>query len=123
MTELFADNNLWDRDCSWFYILGEVTKKFPRLDYSKYYQTIMQEVIRTFTTIINSENEENIKKITSGDSYLQIPPVLHSVALILAFLLLPESQPQHIFIKSCIERLFSMILGSLDVINPPEYLN
>lgn len=22
LTELFSDNNLWDRDCSWFYILG-----------------------------------------------------------------------------------------------------
>jgi hypothetical protein len=34
LTELFSDNNLWDRDCSWFYILGEIIKKFPRLDYS-----------------------------------------------------------------------------------------
>lgn len=93
------------------------------LDYSKYYQTIMQEVIRSFTTIINSDNEDNIKKVTSGDNYLQLPAVLNSAALILAFLLLPEHQPQHIFIKSCIERLFSLILGSLDVINPPEYLN
>jgi len=83
----------------------------------------MQEVIRTFTTLINSDNEESIKKITSGDNYLQIPAVLNSVALILAFLLLPEHRPQHVFIKSCIERLFSLITGSLDVINPPEYLN
>ena len=56
LRELFSDNNLWDRDCSWFYILGEIVKKFPKLDYSKYYQTIMQEVIRSFTTIINREN-------------------------------------------------------------------
>lgn len=37
LTELFSDNNLWDRDCSWFYILGEIIKKFPKLDYSLYY--------------------------------------------------------------------------------------
>lgn len=122
MTELFADNNLWDRDCSWFYILGEVIRKFPHLDYSKYYQTIMQEIIRTFTTIVNSDSEETIKKVTSGDSFLQLPAILNSVALILTFLILPKHQPQHIFIKSCIERLFSIILGALDVINPPIYV-
>jgi hypothetical protein len=22
LAEIFSDNNLWDRDCSWFYILG-----------------------------------------------------------------------------------------------------
>jgi hypothetical protein len=42
LTELFSDNNLWDRDCFWFFILSEIIKKFPRLDYSSYYQTIMQ---------------------------------------------------------------------------------
>jgi len=42
LVELFADNNLWDRDCFWFYILSEIIKKFPRIDYSPYYQTIMQ---------------------------------------------------------------------------------
>jgi hypothetical protein len=83
----------------------------------------MQEVIRTFTTIINGDNDEALKKLTSSDSYLQIPPVLKSVALILAFLLLPSSQPQHVFTKSCIERIISLVVGSLDYINPPDYLN
>ena len=56
LRELFSDNNLWDRDCSWFYILGEIVKKFPKIDYSQYYQTIMQEIIRAFTTILNYES-------------------------------------------------------------------
>ena len=41
----------------------------------------------------------------------------------LAYLLLPESQPQHVFIKSCVERLFNLVITSLDHINPPDYLN
>ena len=49
----------------------------------------MQEVIRAFTTIINGDNEDSYKKLTQSDSYLQIPPTLKSVALILTFLLLP----------------------------------
>ena len=57
------------------------------------------------------------------DPFLQIQPVLKSVALALAYLLLPNSQPQHVFIKSCIERLFCLVISSLDHINPPEYLN
>ena len=51
----------------------------------------MQEVIRAFTTIINGENEEAYKKLMIADGYLQIPSVLKSVALIIAFLLLPSS--------------------------------
>lgn len=54
--ELFSDNNLWDRDSFWFFILSELVKKFPRLDYSAYYQTIMQEVIKAFTTLIDGDN-------------------------------------------------------------------
>jgi hypothetical protein len=99
---LFADNNLWDRDCFWFYILSEITKKFPRIDYSPYYQTIMQEVIRAFTTIIQGSNEESLKQLTITDPFLQIQPVLKSVAFIMVYLLLPNNQPQHVFIKSCI---------------------
>ena len=82
----------------------------------------MQEVIRAFTTIINGDNEDSYKKLTQADGYLQIPSTLKSIALILTFLLLPESYPQHIFIKSCIERIFSIIKGSLDYNNPPDYL-
>jgi hypothetical protein len=119
---LFADNNLWDRDCFWFYILSEITKKFPRIDYSPYYQTIMQEVIRAFTTIIQGSNEESLKQLTITDPFLQIQPVLKSVAFIMVYLLLPNNQPQHVFIKSCVERLFSLVTSSLDHINPPEYL-
>lgn len=54
--ELFSDNNLWDRDSFWFFILSELVKKFPRIDYSAYYQTIMQEAIKAFTTLIDSDN-------------------------------------------------------------------
>lgn len=54
--ELFSDNNLWDRDSFWFFILSELVKKFPKLDYSAYYQTIMQEVIKAFTTLIDGDN-------------------------------------------------------------------
>lgn len=120
--ELFSDNNLWDRDCFWFYILSEIIKKFPKLDYSSYYQTIMQEVIRAFTTIIEGSNEEGLKKLTATDPFLLIQPVLKSVALAMVYLLLPASQPQHSFIKSCIHRLFCLVTSSLDHINPPEYL-
>lgn len=93
------------------------------MDYSAYYQTIMQEVIKAFTTLIDADNEESLKKITSSDPFLQIQPALKSVALALAYLLLPESQPQHVFIKSCVERLFNLVITSLDHINPPDYLN
>ena len=123
LAELFSDNNLWDRDCSWFYILGELVKKFPRIDYSAYYQTIMHQVIKAFTIIINGDNEDSLKKLTTSDNYLQIQPVLKSVAMTLAYLILPASQPQHYFIKSCIQRVFVLIISSLDYVNPPEYLN
>jgi hypothetical protein len=82
----------------------------------------MQEVIKAFTTLIDSSSEDNLKKITSSDPFLQIQPILKSVAVILAHLLMPESQPQHIFVKSCIQRLFNLVITSLDHINPPEYL-
>ena len=77
----------------------------------------MHEVIRSFTAIINGDSDDILKKLTSTDGYLQIPSSLKSIALILVFLMLPEEQPQHIFVKSCIERLFSLIVGSLDYIN------
>lgn len=86
---MFSDNNLWDRDLLWFFVLSEIIKKFPRLDYSLYFQTIMQEVIKAFTTLIDSSSEDNIKKITSSDPFLQIQPILKSVAVILAYLLMP----------------------------------
>ena len=123
LAELFSDNNLWDRDLLWFFVLSEIIKKFPRLDYSLYFQTIMQEVIKAFTTLIDSSSEDSIKKITSSDPFLQIQPILKSVAVILAYLLMPENQPQHIFVKSCIQRLFNLVITSLDHINPPEYLS
>ena len=41
----------------------------------------------------------------------------------MAFLLLPSDQPQHVFIKACIERIFSIVGGSLDNVNPPDYLS
>jgi hypothetical protein len=59
-------------------------------------------VIKAFTIIINGDNEDSLKKLTTSDNYLQIQPVLKSVAMTLAFLILPSSQPQHYFIKSCI---------------------
>lgn len=121
--ELFSDNNLWDRDSFWFFILSELVKKFPRLDYSAYYQTIMQEAIKAFTTLIDSDNEEALKKLTAADAFLQVQPTLKSVALALAYLLLPESQPQHVFIRACVERLFNIVVTSLDHINPPDYLS
>lgn len=49
----------------------------------------MQEVIKAFTTLIDADNEESLKKITSSDPFLQIQPALKSVALALAYLLLP----------------------------------
>mgnify|MGYP000848937324 CR=1 FL=1 len=51
----------------------------------------MQEVIKAFTIIINGENEEALKKLTTSDNYLQIQPVLKSAAMALAYLMLPES--------------------------------
>jgi hypothetical protein len=121
--ELFSDNNLWDRDSFWFFILSELVKRFPRIDYSAYYQTIMQEVIKAFTTLIDGDNDDAVKKLTSSDSFLQVQPALKSVALALAYLLLPDSQPQHVFIRACVERLFNIVITSLDHINPPDYLN
>jgi hypothetical protein len=73
--------------------------------------------------LIDSDSDDNLKKITSSDPFLQIQPALKSIALALAYLLLPDSQPQNFFIKSCIERLFNIVVTSLDHINPPEYLN
>jgi len=100
--ELFSDNNLWDRDSFWFFILSELVKRFPRIDYSAYYQTIMQEVIKAFTTLIDGDNDDAVKKLTASDSFLQVQPALKSVALALAYLLLPDSQPQHVFIRACV---------------------
>ena len=79
----------------------------------------MQEVIRAFTTIINADNDESLKKLTSCEAYLQIQPVIKSCALIVTYLLLPSSYPQHVFIKSCIHRLFSLFTSVLDYVNPP----
>ena len=102
LRELFSDNNLWDRDSFWFFILSELIKRFPRIDYSAYYQTIMQEVIKAFTTLIDGDNDDAVKKLTASDSFLQVQPALKSVALALAYLLLPDSQPQHVFIRACV---------------------
>ena len=102
LRELFSDNNLWDRDSFWFFILSELVKRFPCIDYSAYYQTIMQEVIKAFTTLIDGDNDDAVKKLTASDSFLQVQPALKSVALALAYLLLPDSQPQHVFIRACV---------------------
>jgi hypothetical protein len=64
-----------------------------------------------------------LKKIVASDPFLQIQSTIKSVALILAYLLLPQNYPQHVFIKSCIERLFNLVITSLDHINPPDYIN
>ena len=121
LIELFSDNNLWDRDGYWFYILSEVIKRFPSIDYSPHYQTVMQEVIRAFTAIIEGQ-EEDVKKVVSSDPFLQIQPILKSVAVILANLTLPQSEPQHYFVKSCLERVFTLVTSSLDYIAPPDYV-
>lgn len=54
---------------------------------------------------------------------MQIQSVLKSIALALSYLLLPQTNPQHFFVTSCIERLFNLVITSLDHVNPPEYLN
>lgn len=64
-------------------------KKFPTIDYSPYYQTTFQEIIKIFTTLIDPASEEILKKLTGADGFIDTPPILKSIAVLLVNLLLP----------------------------------
>ena len=56
----------------------------------------------SYSIFKQSCNDDAVKKLTASDSFLQVQPALKSVALALAYLLLPDSQPQHVFIRACV---------------------
>jgi hypothetical protein len=47
------DPVLWDRDSCWFFIISDILKKYPNIDYSPYYTSLFQEIIKTFTVMID----------------------------------------------------------------------
>lgn len=78
---------MWDRDGCWFFILSELMRKFPQLDYTPYYPTLLQEIIKMVTTLIDPYTDDDVKKLMSSDPLIPIPSLFKSAANILNFLL------------------------------------
>lgn len=51
LEEIMCESGSWDRDCHWFFILSKIIEKFPHLDFSRYFHTIFQTVIKNFCAI------------------------------------------------------------------------
>lgn len=93
MEKIFAESSLWDRESCFYFIISEITRKFPNINYSIYYETLFHETIKIMTTIIDPTTEEDIKKVVNPEVSLNLPPILKSIASILVNLLKPMSEP------------------------------
>jgi len=63
---LLKDSSIWERDISWFFIISEIAKKYPKLDFSSHYVTLFQEVIKIFTNMLDPVSNEELKKLTDS---------------------------------------------------------
>lgn len=122
LEEIMCESGSWDRDCHWFFVISKIVEKFPQLDFSRYFHTIFQTVIKNFNSI-EENSEADLPGVLLPDDITGIRSVLRSDADILIGLIVPKSNPMCNTVWSYIERLLTLIVSPLNPTSHPTYLS
>ena len=72
--------------------------------------------------MLDPVSNEELKKLTDSDPCLGIRSILKSIACLLVNLLLPNSYSQSNYVWNAVERIFNIIITTLDHINEPPFI-